>query len=141
MYVPITSKENPKQGEEDQPHHEHGFTCIRVICPWGNVFYIYGLKEGKTWFEMKMPTQLTNMNHLRFQNPVGVRGMMPGIRFFEFYVDKGKAKGIGNFYQKFLGCIVEFRSVVIEGNRNECTLVEVGPNINLAFSEVDKHSG
>ena len=141
LYVPSTGKENPKQGEDDQPHDKHTFTSIRVICPWGNVFYIYGLKENKTWFEMKIPNQLTNMNHLRFQNPVGVRGMMPGIRFFEFYVDKGKAKGIGAFYRKFLGCIVEFRSMAIKGNRNDCTLVEVGPNIHLAFSEVENHSG
>ena len=141
VYPQGAVEQSQKRREEEKIHNEYAVTSIRVTCPWGNVFYVYGLKENKTWIAMKIPNQLTNMNHLRFQNPVGVRGMMPGIRFFEFYVDKGKAKGIGNFYQKFLGCIVEFRSVVIEGNINECTLVEVGPNIHLAFSEVDKHSG
>ena len=105
------------------------------------MFYVYGLKENKAWFEMNIPNQLTNMNHLRFQNPVGVRGMMPGIRFFEFYVDKGKVKRIGAFYQKFLGCIVRTGSAITKGDINDFAVVEVGPNIHLAFSEVDNHSG
>ena len=141
LYPHGAFEQNPKRREEEPPHNEHDFRSIRVTCPWDNVFYVYGLKENKARFEMKMSTQLTNMNHLRFQNPVGVRGMMPGIRFFEFYVDKGKAKRIGAFYQKFLGCIVQCGSVVIKGDINDFAVVEVGPNIHLAFSETDNHSG
>lgn len=141
LYPHGAVEQNQKRRAEEQPHNEHAFTSIRVTCPWNNVFYVYGLKENKTWFEIKMPTQLTNMNHLRFQNPVGVRGMMPGIRFFEFYVDKGKAKRIGNFYQKFLGCIVRTGSAITKGDIDNFAVVEVGPNIHLAFSEVDNHSG
>ena len=141
LYLHGSVEQTQKRREEEQPHDEHAFTSIRVTCPWDNVIYVYGLKENKARVTINMPNQLTNMNHLRFQNPVGVRGMMPGIRFFEFYVDKGKTKGIGAFYKKFLGCLVKCGSVVIEGNRHDYALVEVGPNIHLAFSEVDNHIG
>ena len=141
LYPHGAFEQNPKRREEEPPHNEHDFRSIRVTCPWDNVFYVYGLKENKAWVGMKIPNQLTNMNHVRFQNPVGVRGMMSGIRFFEFHVDKGKARRIGAFYQKFLECIVRTGSVVIEGSRHDYALVEVGPNIHLAFSEVDNHSG
>ena len=78
------------------------------------------------------------MNHLRYANSVGIRGVMPGIRFFEFYVDKHSAKGICEFYKVFLGCVVDLRSVKIDQNEKFCGVIMVGPNVHLAFSESDE---
>ncbi len=78
------------------------------------------------------------MNHLRYANSVGIRGVMPGIRFFEFYVDKHNVKGICEFYNVFLGCMVDLRYVKVNKNEKVCGMVMVGPNVHLAFSETDE---
>ena len=57
---------------------------------------------------------------------------------FEFYVDSGKAKGISEFYKKFLDCVVDLRSLDVNGNEKCCALVMTGPNIHLVFSEIDE---
>ena len=114
-------------------------TSVRVICPWGNTFYIYGLKE-----ENRAPPssirmgEFTRMNHQRFKRSIGVRGMMPGIRFIELYVGYGTAKHICAFYQKYLGCVVDVRTINLVQGNIQCGIVMVGPNIHLVFSE-SKH--
>ena len=113
--------------------------CLRVSCPWGNTLYVYGLKEMKSLFSSSNNlNHLTKMNHLRYANSVGIRGVMPGIRFFEFYVDKQNAKGICEFYKVFLGCMVDLKYVKLDKNEKVCGMVMVGPNVHLAFSETDE---
>ena len=80
------------------------------------------------------------MNHLRYANSVGIRGVMPGIRFFEFYVDRNKVRGVCEFYKVFLGCVVDLKSVNVHGTEKICGMVTVGPNIHLAFSESDEEN-
>ena len=63
---------------------------------------------------------------------------MTGIRFFEFFVDKHKSKGICEFYKVFLGCNVDLRSVKIDEKEKVCGMIMVGPNMHLAFSETDE---
>ena len=115
------------------------YPSIRVTSPSGNIIYVYGLKEAKKLYAATNDIEkLTNQNHQRHNNPIGIRGFMPGIRFFEFYVKIGNAKGIGEFYKTFLDCVVDLKSFKISGEERWCAMVMAGPNIHLAFSETDE---
>ena len=116
-----------------------GYPSIRLVCPFGNNLYVYGLKEAKSLFAATNDLKkYTNQNHQRHNNPIGIRGYMPGIRFFEFYVVNGKAKGISEFYKQFLDCVVDLRPVNVNGKERRCAMVMAGPNIHLVFSETDE---
>ena len=115
------------------------YPSIRVTSPSGNSIYVYGLKEAKSLYAATNNIEkLTSQNHQRHNNPIGIRGFMPGIRFFEFYVEIGNAKGIGEFYKTFLDCVVDLRSFKFSGKERWCAMVMAGPNIHLVFSETDE---
>ena len=126
--------------EENKSTHRTTTLGVRVRCPWGNTLYVYGLKEEKHSLQSLIQgSGWTKMNHLVFKNSIGIRGMMPGIRFLEFCVDDGTSENICAFYKKFLDCKVDVRTTKHCKKDIVCGIVMVGPNIHLVFSETNEH--
>lgn len=133
------NESNENNGMNENCKNNSIYPSIRVNSPSGNSIYVYGLKEAKEIYaETNNIQKLTNQNHQRHNNPIGIRGYMPGIRFFEFYVDCGKAKGIGEFYKRLLDCVIDLTSFTVNGKELSCAMVMAGPNVHLVFSETQE---
>jgi len=104
--------------------------CVTVICPWGNVFHLYDVRDD--YLEENESLQKLVASHqyggVYGEQRMAVRGN-PGIRYVEFKCPIGTSGAVAQFYREIFGCSVS------SGDGSAC--ICVGPGVHLVFSEDD----